>query len=237
MYMCWRVCWHVRAQATIPGSVALSGHCSGLPRWLVLRAVAGTRWARVADNASLGQVDALVIGSGVSGSTLGFYLNKRGVDVLLTEARDVVGGNVISKVLWPFGWPTSPLLGAPSAPLPALELRLVRTASCAHACARVVVRASCIVGRHSRRAAEPARSGKRMVGEGGREAGCDTRGWQNEDGFLWEEGPNTFQPTRQIMRLAVDVGLKDELVFADHTLPVLPRAVRRRAWQCVARCW
>ncbi|MBW4681817.1 MAG: protoporphyrinogen oxidase [Microcoleus vaginatus WJT46-NPBG5] len=39
------------------------------------------------------------------------------------------------------------------------------------------------------------------------------------DGFLWEEGPNSFSPTPALLKLAVDVGLKDELVFADRRLP------------------
>ena len=39
------------------------------------------------------------------------------------------------------------------------------------------------------------------------------------DGFLWEEGPNSFSPTPDLMKLAVDVGLKQKLIFADRKLP------------------
>lgn len=39
------------------------------------------------------------------------------------------------------------------------------------------------------------------------------------DGFIWEEGPNSFAPTPALLKLAVEVGLKDELVFADRKLP------------------
>ena len=39
------------------------------------------------------------------------------------------------------------------------------------------------------------------------------------EGFLWEEGPNSFSPTPELMKLAVDVGLKQELIFADRKLP------------------
>lgn len=41
----------------------------------------------------------------------------------------------------------------------------------------------------------------------------------SRDGFLWEEGPNSFSPTPELLKLAVDVGLKDDVLFADGKLP------------------
>lgn len=39
------------------------------------------------------------------------------------------------------------------------------------------------------------------------------------DGFLWEEGPNSFQPSDSMLTMVVDSGLKDELVLGDPDAP------------------
>jgi len=87
------------------------------------------------------EVDCLVVGSGVSGSSLAFNLAKHhGIDnLLMVERNDVVGGNLISK--------------------------------------------------------------------------------ENDKGFVWEEGPNSFQPTPYICRLVHELGITDDLVLADGSLP------------------
>lgn len=40
-----------------------------------------------------------------------------------------------------------------------------------------------------------------------------------EDGFLWEEGANSFQPTPKLLKVAKDIGILDELLLANASLP------------------
>lgn len=42
---------------------------------------------------------------------------------------------------------------------------------------------------------------------------------RSEGEFLWEEGPNSFSPTPELLRLVVEAGLGSELVLADRKLP------------------
>jgi len=102
-----------------------------------MRSVPAVRRAQHVNMAGA-EVDCIVIGAGISGSTLAHNLHREGVDVLLTEARDYVGGNVKSH---------------------------------------------------------------------------------EQDGFIWEEGPNSFATQPSIVRIAYELGISDQLVFADESLP------------------
>ena len=84
-------------------------------------------------------IDCLVLGGGISGSTLAHNLDRLGVNMILAEARDYLGGNVKSH--------------------------------------------------------------------------------RTSDGFLWEEGPNSFATQPSIVRIAYELGISDQLVFADESLP------------------
>ena len=108
-------------------------------RGLAVRGAAETS----ADAATAGRAelttDCLVVGGGISGSTLAHNLHLAGVDMLLTEARDYLGGNVVSR--------------------------------------------------------------------------------KDDEGFIWEEGPNSFATQPSIVRIAYELGIDDQLVFADESLP------------------
>lgn len=85
------------------------------------------------------EIDCLIIGGGISGSSLAHNLDRSGVNIVLAEARDYLGGNVKSH--------------------------------------------------------------------------------KTEDGFIWEEGPNSFATQPSIVRIAYELGIDDQLVFADESLP------------------
>ena len=42
---------------------------------------------------------------------------------------------------------------------------------------------------------------------------------ESNGGFIWEEGPNSFSPSPELLKLIVEVGLKQELVLANRKLP------------------
>jgi oxygen-dependent protoporphyrinogen oxidase len=84
-------------------------------------------------------VDCLVLGGGISGSSLAHNLDRSGANIILAEARDYLGGNVKSH--------------------------------------------------------------------------------KTEDGFIWEEGPNSYATQPSIVRIAYELGIDDQLVFADESLP------------------
>ncbi|GMH98710.1 hypothetical protein TrVE_jg466 [Triparma verrucosa] len=126
-------------------SPAFGASCLALSLLLTSEAFAPTTPRRLRPDLSLfsaapatTDVECLVIGGGISGSTLAHNLNRAGVDLLLTETRDYLGGNVKSR---------------------------------------------------------------------------------KQDGFVWEEGPNSFATQPSIVRISHELGIEDQLVFADESLP------------------
>ena len=49
------------------------------------------------DNKSLNEVETIILGAGISGLTLGYYLNNRNKDFLVFESRKYAGGNISTK--------------------------------------------------------------------------------------------------------------------------------------------
>jgi len=123
---------HISAACVLTVAAALQ---APLPR----RPARTLHAAPVAVEPSIIETDCLVVGGGISGSTLAHNLKKNGIDCLLAEQRDYLGGNVKSHT--------------------------------------------------------------------------------TEDGFTWEEGPNSFATQPSIVRIAYELGIADELVFADESLP------------------
>lgn len=61
--------------------------------------------------------------------------------------------------------------------------------------------------------------GSLVVTEGRERVGGNITSRSDERGYVWEEGPNSFQPNVSMMKATVDTGLKEELVLGDPTAP------------------
>lgn len=49
--------------------------------------------------------------------------------------------------------------------------------------------------------------------------GGNVKSHRDDEGFLWEEGPNSFAASDSIVRISHELGIDDQLVFADESLP------------------
>jgi hypothetical protein len=58
-----------------------------------------------------------------------------------------------------------------------------------------------------------------LLAEARSQVGGNVRTRTNDQGYLWEEGPNSFAATPGIVRLAHELGISGDLVFADESLP------------------
>lgn len=58
-----------------------------------------------------------------------------------------------------------------------------------------------------------------LVTEAGDRVGGNITTVENSNGYLWEEGPNSFQPSDAVLTAAIDAGLRDDLVLGDPDAP------------------
>ncbi len=58
-----------------------------------------------------------------------------------------------------------------------------------------------------------------VITEASHRVGGAITSMSNDEGFLWEEGPNSFMPSPELLEVATEVGLGSQLLLADAKLP------------------
>ena len=133
----------MKSTLLIGGLCISNTHAFAPPTSIISTPTATTATSSCLHASSEAQYDCLVIGGGISGSTLAHNLNNANLNILLAEQRDYLGGNVKSEV---------------------------------------------------------------HTDEDGRE-------------FIFEKGPNSYATQPSIVRISHELGIDDQLVFANESLP------------------